>query len=276
LVGVPEGRIPRRSWHHTENPISAFAGKVALVTGGTSGIGRSTALAFAAEGAKVLVTGRREAEGAETVRWIRAAGGEAAFFRADVSREADARAMVECALRTFGRLDVAFNNAGIEGTAGVPVVEQTADNYRTTRDINVGGVLYSVKYEIPAMLGGGGGAIVNNASVAGSIGIPGMSVYVASKHAVLGVTRSAALELAQQGVRINAVSPGGIETDMWDRFVGKSDEANELRRKMAAMHPMGRAGRPGAIAAAVVWLCSPAASFVTGADIAVDGGWTAQ
>jgi NAD(P)-dependent dehydrogenase (short-subunit alcohol dehydrogenase family) len=254
--------------------MSTFKDKVALVTGGTSGIGRATAIAFAEAGAKVVIAGRRDAEGQEVVALIKKRGGDALFVKTDVSHEESVAALVEKTISTYGRLDAAFNNAGIEGEVGKPTHEQTAANYRAVIDINVLGVLLSLKYEIPAMLRNGGGAIVNNSSVGGLVGFPGASVYVASKHAVIGLTKTAALEYATKGIRVNAVAPGGIETPMFDRFTGgaKSDAHDQL----AKLHPIGRTGKPEEIAAAVLWLCATEASFVTGQTLAVDGGWTAQ
>jgi len=248
-------------------------GKVVLITGGTSGIGRSTAVAFARRGARVVVTGRREAEGEQTVRLVREAGSDGHFLSGDVSREADVRAMVQGTLDRYGRLDYAFNNAGFEGAVNTPIAEQTEDNYRRVFDINVLGVLLCMKHEIPAILRSGGGAIVNNASVAGRIGMAGVSVYVASKHAVIGLTRCAAMEVSKSGVRVNAVSPAVIDTDMYDRFAD-SLGGDEARRNLAAMHPIGRIGRPEEVSEAVVFLCSDAASFITGHDLLVDGGLT--
>jgi len=257
--------------------MSDFADQVALITGGTAGIGRATAVEFARQGAKVVVTGRRETAGAQTLEMIRAAGGEVAYIRADVSSEEDCRRMVEFALDSFGRLDFAFNNAGVEGAANtLNTHEQTTANYRQVMDINVFGVLMSMKHEIQAMLRLGGGVIVNNASVAGMVGMPGMSVYVASKHAVLGLTKSAALEYAKDDIRINAVSPAVIETPMFDRFAEVSDEPDDMVKQMASYHPIGRIGKPEEVAAAVAFLCTPAASFITGTNLAVDGGWTAK
>jgi NAD(P)-dependent dehydrogenase (short-subunit alcohol dehydrogenase family) len=255
-----------------EKAMSLFKGKIALVTGGTSGIGRTTAIAFAKEGAKVVVTGRREKEGAETIQLVKATGGESFFIKTDVSKEADVRMMVEKVLEAYGRLDYAFNNAGIEQVP-TPLVEQTEEAFDQIININVKGVWLSMKYEIPQMLKNGGGAIVNMASVAGLIGFAGIPIYIASKHAVLGLTKSVALEYAKSGIRINAVSPAAIETDMVDRFVGKEGDA---RQQLASMHPVGRLGRPEEIADAVIYLCSDKASFITGQSLTVDGGFTAQ
>jgi NAD(P)-dependent dehydrogenase (short-subunit alcohol dehydrogenase family) len=252
--------------------MSSFKDKVALITGGTSGIGRATAVAFAREGAKVVVTGRREREGQETVDLIKKAGGQAIFLKTDVAEEADVKAMVEKTVATYGHLDYAFNNAGIEQLP-TPLLEQTEEAFDQIININVKGVWLSMKHEIPQMLKNGGGAIVNMASVAGLIGFPGIPIYIASKHAVLGLTKSVALEYAKSGIRINAVSPAAIETDMVDRFVGKEGDA---RQQLASMHPMGRMGKPEEIADAVIYLCSDRASFVTGQSLALDGGFTTQ
>ena len=254
--------------------MNAFSNKVALVTGGTSGIGSATAIAFAREGAKVVVSGRREKEGSEVVSLIKKSGGEGTFVKADVSSEADMSALIAQTLSVYGRLDAAFNNAGIEGDVGKATHEQSVENYRAVMDINVLGVLLAMKHEVSAMLKNGGGAIVNSSSVGGLVGFPGVGVYVASKHAVIGLTKTAALEYATQGIRVNAVSPGGIETPMFERFtVGIGSDA---RDQMAAMHPIGRTGRPEEIAEAVLWLCSDKASFVTGHTLVADGGLTAR
>jgi NAD(P)-dependent dehydrogenase (short-subunit alcohol dehydrogenase family) len=250
-----------------------FEGKVALVTGGTAGIGRATAVSFGREGAKVAVVGRREAEGRETSRLIEKAGGEGFFVRADVSREADARAMVEAVISRYGRLDAVFNNAGVEGSAA-PLHEQTEASFDLVMGVNVKGTWLSMKYEIPALLMSGGGAVVNNSSIGGLVGMAGMAFYSASKHAIVGLTKSAALEYARQGLRVNAVAPGGVQTDMLDRVTGGPNSA--YRAKMAAIHPIGRIADPEEIAAAVLWLCSDAASFVVGHVLTVDGGFTTR
>lgn len=247
-------------------------GKVALVTGGGSGIGRATALAFAREGAKVVVSDVVPEGGKETVRLIEAAGGMAFFMEADVSSAADAQAMVRTAEEQYGRLDYAFNNAGIEG-AQAPTAEVTEDNWDRVISINLKGTWLCMKYEIPVMLKQGGGAIVNTASVAGLVGFPNIAPYTASKGGVVQLTKAAALDYAKQGIRINAVCPGVIRTPMVERFLGGSAEAEA---QFTAMEPVGRMGTPEEIAEAVVWLCSDAASFVTGHAMAVDGGFVAQ
>ncbi len=251
-----------------------FEDKVALVTGGGSGIGRASALAFANAGAKVVVSGRREKEAFETIALLKQRGGQGTFIRADVSRESEVEALVAQTVSTYGRLDAAFNNAGTEGEVGKQTHEQSLANYESVMDTNVLGVLLAMKHEIGALLKNGGGAIVNNASVGGLVGFPGASVYVASKHAVLGLTKTAALEYARRGIRINAVAPGGIETPMLHRFTG--GPGTDFFNQLAGMHPIGRLGRPEEIAEAVLWLCSDKASFVTGLSLTADGGWTAQ
>ncbi len=200
--------------------MNEFQGKVAIVTGGTSGIGRAAAIAYAREGAKVVVAGRRTAEGEETVRLVQAQGGEALFVPTDVAQEAQVKNLIGRTLQQFGRLDFAFNNAGIEQTP-TPLVEQTVETYDQVMNITVKGVWLSMKCEIPAMLKTGGGSIVNTSSGVGVIGLPGVEIYVASKHAVIGLTKSAALEFGKQGIRINAVLPAVIETDMFQRFAGE-------------------------------------------------------
>lgn len=254
--------------------VRLFEDKVALVTGGGTGIGRAAALAFAKDGAKVVVSGRREKEGFETIALIKKEGGQGTFIKADMSKEADVETLVAQTVAAYGRLDAAFNNAGIEGEVGKQTHEQSVVNYRAVMDTNVLGVLLAMKHEIGAMLKNGGGAIVNNASVGGLVGFPGASTYVASKHAVLGLTKTAALEYAKQGIRVNAVAPGGIETPMLNRFTG--GPGTDFFNQLAGLHPVGRLGRPEEIADAVLWLCSDNASFVTGLSLTADGGWTAQ
>jgi NAD(P)-dependent dehydrogenase (short-subunit alcohol dehydrogenase family) len=255
-------------------PMSEFQDKVVLVTGGNSGIGRATAEAFARKGAKVVLTGRREDLGREVAANIKKTGGEATYFRADVTREEDARRTVETVVTTYGRLDIAFNNAGTTGRLNINVPEQEVENFQRVINTNVLGVLLGLKYQIPAMLKTGGGVIVNTASVAGLIALPGVSIYCASKHAVLGLTKVAALEYAKQGIRICSVSPGGVDTPMWDEFVGPASPENTARVNVeTVLHPLGRIGRPEEIATAVLWLCSPTATFAVGTNLVVDGGW---
>lgn len=248
-------------------------GKVALVTGGGSGIGRATALAFAREGAKVVVADVVVAGGQETARMITAAGGDATFVQVDVAKAADVEALIKKTVAAYGRLDCAFNNAGIEGEMRARTADASEENWNRVIAINLKGVWLCLKAEIPQMLKQGGGAIVNTASVAGLVGGVGASAYVASKHGVNGLTKTAALEYAKQGIRVNAVCPGGIRTPMLERIMGDNPRASE---KIAALEPVGRLGKPEEIAEAVVWLCSDAASFVTGLPMAVDGAMTAQ
>ena len=246
-------------------------GKVGLVTGGTSGIGRDAAILFAKAGAKVVVAGRREVEGKETVELIRGAGGEGLFVKADVSRATDVEAMVGKTVEKFGRLDVAFNNAGVEGS-WIPITEQSEAEWDRTIDINLKGVWLCLKHEIRQMLKqGGGGAIVNMASVAGWIGSAGAATYCASKHGVIGLTKAAALETAKNGIRINAVCPAVIETPMGERIFG----APEMKKYAIGLHPIGRFGKPMEVAEAVVWMCSERASFMTGQSLVLDGGFLA-
>ena len=245
--------------------------KVAIVTGGNSGIGRATAIALAKEGAKVTIAGRRVKEGEETVRLIKETGSEGIFVKTDVANENDVRSLVERTVETYGRLDYAFNNAGIEQTMA-PLTEQTVEEFDQIMNINVRGVWLSMKYEIPVMKKNGvgvGGAIVNNSSVAGIMGFPQMAIYIASKHAVLGLTKSAALEYAKSGIRINAVAPGGVDTDMVERL---TEDDKQWRETLTSMHPIGRLSNPEEIANAVVWLLSNSASFVLGHTLLVDGG----
>jgi len=242
--------------------------KVALITGGTTGIGRDTAVLFAKHGAKVVFTGRREKEGNETLNLVRAAGGDGLFVKSDVSKAADVQSAVQKTVEEFGRLDIAFNNAGVEG-AWVPLVDQTEENWDYVHNINLKGLWLSLKYEIQQMTKqGSGGAIVNMSSVAGVKGFPGAGVYVASKHGVLGLTKSAALECAGAGIRVNAVCPAVIETPMADRAFTDP----QFAKAVLAQHPLGRFGKPVEVAEAVLWLCSDKSSFTTGQFIAIDGG----
>lgn len=244
-------------------------GKVALVTGGNSGIGKVTALAFAKEGAKVVVAARRIKEGEETVAAIRDGGSEAIFVQTDVSQAVDIKNMVHTTVESYGRLDYAFNNAGVVGRG--PVHELPEEEWDRIININLKGVWLCVKYEIAQMLKQGSGAIVNNSSVAGLIGWANVSAYIASKHGVVGLTKSVALEVAKQGIRVNAVCPGFIHTPM---IQGGLDDPKG-RERITAQEPIGRVGDPKEVAEAVVWLCSDAASFVTGHAMPVDGGLTA-
>jgi NAD(P)-dependent dehydrogenase (short-subunit alcohol dehydrogenase family) len=249
---------------------NSYHNKVALVVGGTSGIGKATALAFAKAGAKVVITGRREKEGKGVAAEITESGGTAVFFRADVAKDHDVANTIDFVQTNHGRLDVAFNNAGVE-FAG-PLDQVTEEQYRRIFDISVWGVLNSMKHEIAVMLKSGGGAIVNTSSVFGQIGAPNASIYVAAKHAVEGLTKAVALEFAKQGIRVNAVAPGVVDTEMIDRVVGKGvDQRNWLR----SLHPVGRLGASEEIAAAVLYLASDGAKFTTGTTLLVDGGWTA-
>jgi NAD(P)-dependent dehydrogenase (short-subunit alcohol dehydrogenase family) len=250
--------------------MNEFQGKVAIVTGGTSGIGRAAAIAYAREGARVVVAGRRAAEGQETVRLLQAKGGEGLFVTTDVSKAAQVKELVDRTMQKFGRLDFAFNNAGIEQEP-TPFLDQDEETYDRVMDINVKGVWLSMKYEIPAMLKTGGGSIVNTSSALGVIAFPGVEIYTASKHAVIGLTKSAAVEFGKQGIRVNAVLPAAIE--MLERFVGGKPES---RDHMTALHPIGRVGKSEEIADAAIWLSSSKSSFVTGHSLLVDGGFTAQ
>ena len=248
-----------------------MTGPVVLITGALTGIGRATALAFAREGAKVVISGRHEEEGKKLAEELRALGAEAEFRLTDVRHEEDVRGLVEWTVERFGRLDAAVNNAGTEGQPG-PVTEQTAETYAATFDTNVLGVLLSMKHELRAMLKQGGGSIINVSSTYGRAGGKGAAVYVASKHAVEGLTKAAALEVAASGVRVNVVAPGPIDTGMLARFTRNE----ENKAGLVSTVPMKRMGRPEEVAQTVVFLASDKAPFITGASIAVDGGKLAQ
>jgi NAD(P)-dependent dehydrogenase (short-subunit alcohol dehydrogenase family) len=245
--------------------------QVVLITGGLTGIGRATALAFAKEGAQVVVSGRRDEEGKKLLAELRELSADAEFVRSDVRHEEDVWSLVDKAVERFGRLDVAVNCAGTEGTPGT-VTEQTPESYAATFDTNVLGTLLSMKHELRVMLAQGSGSIVNVSSTYGHTGAAGASIYVASKHAVEGLTKSAALEVAGTGVRVNVVAPGPIETGMLNRFTG----TDERKASLAATVPLKRVGKPEEIAQAIMFLASDKASFITGASYLVDGGKTAQ
>jgi NAD(P)-dependent dehydrogenase (short-subunit alcohol dehydrogenase family) len=248
-----------------------MATPVVLVTGALTGIGRATALAFAREGARVVISGRRDDEGQKLAAELQKLGAEAEFVRSDVRHEDDVRSLIDKAVARFGRLDAAVNCAGTEGTPG-PVTEQTAESYAATFDTNVLGTLLSMKHEMRVMLAQGKGSIINVSSTYGHTGAAGASIYSASKHAVEGLTKSAALEAASSGVRVNMVAPGPIETGMLNRFTG----TDERKASLAATVPLKRVGRPEEIAQTILFLASDKASFITGASYLVDGGKTAQ
>jgi NAD(P)-dependent dehydrogenase (short-subunit alcohol dehydrogenase family) len=244
---------------------------VVLITGALTGIGRATALAFAREGARLVVSGRREEEGRNLAAELEKLGAEAEFVRSDVRHEAEIRSLVDKTVARFGRLDVAVNNAGTEGTPG-PLTEQTAETYAATFDTNVLGTLLSMKHELRVMVPQGHGSIVNVSSTYGRSGAAGASVYVASKHAVEGLTKAAAMEVAESGVRVNVVAPGPIETGMLNRFTGTA----EKKAALVGGVPVKRVGKPEEIAQAILFVASDKASFMTGASIAVDGGKLAR
>ena len=245
---------------------------VVLITGALAGIGRATALAFAREGARVVVSGRRDEAGQALAAELRGLGAQAEFVRADVRFEAEVRGLIGQTVERFGRLDVAVNNAGTEGQTG-PLIDQSTDNYNAIFETNVLGMLLSLKHEMRVMLAQGSGSIINLSSVAGQVGFPGVAVYVASKHMVEGLTKTAALEGAAAGVRVNAVAPGPVATEMFERFTGGSEEA---KAGLLSMIPAKRAGTPEGIAQTIVFLASDKARFLTGQIITVDGGYTAQ
>ncbi|OPY03384.1 MAG: 2,5-dichloro-2,5-cyclohexadiene-1,4-diol dehydrogenase [Syntrophorhabdus sp. PtaB.Bin184] len=257
----------------TGNKKENFTGKVAFITGAASGIGRATALAFAREGASVVVADISDQGNQDTVRIIEERGGKALAVRCDVTQTEDVKAALNKTIDTFGRLDFAFNNAGIEPSKPAPTAEYEEEEWNRIIDIDLRGVFLCMKYEIPLILKQGGGAIVNVSSGAGVIGIKGSPAYSAAKHGVIGLTRAAALDYAAQNIRINIVCPGYIDTPMMDRFTGDTPEG---RAKVIAEEPAGRMGKPEEIAAAVIWLCSDAAAFMVGHAMVIDGGQTIQ
>ena len=249
-----------------------FENKVVIVTGGSFGIGRATAVAFAQRGARVVIADWVEDENQESMVAIKQAGAECIFVKCDVSKAAEVQLLVEKCISTYGRLDYAFNNAGIEGIQGI-THECTEENWDKTINVNLKGIWLCMKSEITQMLKNGGGVIVNCASVAGLNGFAGLPAYVSTKHGVVGLTKTAALEYAKKGIRVNAVCPGVIHTAMIDRLTGME---KEVEKQFVGLEPLGRMGSPEEVAEAVVWLCSDAASFVTGISLPVDGGFIAQ
>ncbi|HSK82773.1 MAG TPA: SDR family oxidoreductase [Rubrobacter sp.] len=250
-----------------------FSSNVALVTGAASGIGRACARLFAKEGASVVVSDVALEGGHETVRLIEADGGEAFFVETDVSKAAQVEALVASAVEAYGHLDYAFNNAGIEGRMATNTADYPEEDWDRVIAVNLKGVWLCMKHEIPQMLKHGGGSIVNNSSVEGPVGLQGTSAYAASKHGVVGLTKTAALEYAQSGIRVNAVCPGLIRTPMVERY-SRGDA--EIEAQFATVEPVGRMGTSEEVAEAVVWLCSESASFVTGHAMAVDGAYVAR
>ena len=248
--------------------MSDMKGKIALVTGAATGIGRATAIEFARNGAAVVVSDVNTAEGLKTANLIENEGGEATFVECDVSASADVEALISQVLKMHGRLDAAHNNAGVEG-ARVPLVDLTEDQWDEVMAVNLKGVWMCMKHEIPQMLEQGGGAIVNTSSVAGLMGMKGSTAYATAKHGVIGLTKTAALEYADRGVRVNAVCPGAVRTPMTERLMGNDPEREEM---YMSIQPIGRFGTTAEIANMVVWLCLDAASLVTGTAIPIDGG----
>jgi NAD(P)-dependent dehydrogenase (short-subunit alcohol dehydrogenase family) len=253
-----------------------FEGKVVIVTGATSGIGKVSAIAFAREGARVVITGRRVDEGAATVKVVQDEGGEAIFVRTDVSKTDDIRAMVAKTIETYGRLDCAFNNAGIVGEAGMRTADHTEETWDSVMNINLKAVWLSMKYEIPELLKNGGGTIVNNSSVYGlAASTMGHMPYAVSKHGVIGLTRSAAYEYATKGIRVNAVCPGFTHSEMVDKALDELPK-EQFEDAIIRNTPMGRIAETSEIADVVLWLCSDESTYVTGQAIAPDGGWLAK
>lgn len=252
--------------------MTQFKGRVAIVTGGSTGIGQTTALAFAAEGAVVVIANRNEGQAQQTIKLIQENGGSATYIRTDVTKEADVKDLIEQTIRLYGRLDYAFNNAGVEQTP-MPLTDQSEALFDKVMNVNVKGVWLCMKYQIPAMIKHGGGAIVNTSSFSGAIAFATIPIYVASKHAVVGLTKAVALEYAKSGIRVNAVLPGAVGgTGTLERSFGGNQEALD---QVAAIHPIGRLATTTDIANTVIFLCSDKAAFITGQPILVDGGYTA-
>jgi NAD(P)-dependent dehydrogenase (short-subunit alcohol dehydrogenase family) len=249
--------------------MTSFLNKVVLITGAGSGIGKATALAFAREGAKVVVSDFNSDRGLSTLEEIQKLNQEGIFIECDVSKEDQVKNLIDKTVEAFGGLDYAYNNAGIEGKPS-SIIDCSMENWNQIIDTNLKGVWLCMKYEIPAMLKQGKGSIVNCSSIAGLVGFDQIAPYVASKHGVIGLTESASLEFARKNIRINSVCPGAIHTPMLDRFTGGHEE------KMASQDPMGRVGQPEEVAESVLWLCSDKASYVTGEKLTIDGGWVAQ
>ncbi len=251
--------------------MALFDGKVAIVTGGSSGIGQAACHLYAREGAKVVVSDIDETRGWETVRAIQDKKGEAVFVRTDVSNPRDCRVLVDSTLKTYGRLDVAFNNAGIGGEAN-PVADYSIEGWQKVIAVNLSSVFYCMKYEIPAILRSGGGAIVNMASILGMVGFESSPAYVAAKHGIIGLTKTAALEYSKQGIRINAVGPGFIHTPL----ISDLEQNEQTREYLISLHPVGRLGESQEVAELVIWLSSEKASYVIGSYYPVDGGYLAR
>jgi NAD(P)-dependent dehydrogenase (short-subunit alcohol dehydrogenase family) len=248
-----------------------FEGKVAIVTGGASGIGQSTALKYAGNSASVVVADINAERGYETVAIVQKTGGRAIFVETDVSDPLSCKVLIDTTLREFGRLDYACNNAGIAGEQS-PTAEYSIEGWQKLIAVNLSGVFYCMKYEIPAMLNSGGGVIVNMASILGHVGFAGAPAYVSAKHGVVGLTENAALEYGQHGIRVNAVGPGFIKTPL----ISVLDQDPKVMEQIVALHPMGRLGRPEEVAELVIWLSSDKASFITGGYFPIDGGYLAR
>ena len=245
--------------------------KIALVVGGSTGIGRATAVAFARAGAKVVVASRGETKGQETVELVKQAGTEGLFIQTDVSDKNSVKHLIEQTIDKYDRIDAAFNNAGIEGNTA-PLVQTNEDDFDSIINVNLKGVYLCLKYQIAAMLETGGGAIVNTASIGGVIGFPNTAIYCASKHGVIGLTKTAALELAKSNIRVNAIAPGAVQTDLLNRMSGGEEAAEAIARAI----PNGRISSPDEISGAVIWLCSDEATYVNGHTLVVDAGFTIQ